>query len=84
MLISICIGSSCHLKGSYNEITQLQQLTEEDVNGSQIELKSVFCLGHCQGGVSVQIDDDPMIYNVSKDSVKDFYYNVVIPKLKVE
>lgn len=84
MLISICIGSSCHLKGSYNVITELQQLMEDDPYGSQIELKSVFCLGHCQNGVSVQIDDDPTIFNVSKDSVKDFYYNIVIPKLMMK
>lgn len=82
MLISICIGSACHLKGSYNVITELQQLIEEDSNGSQIELKSVFCLGHCQAGVSVQIDEEPTIYSVSKESVKDFYYNTVTPMLK--
>lgn len=82
MLINICIGSACHLKGSYNVITILQQLIEEDSNGYQIELKSVFCLGHCQSGVSVQIDDEETIYSVSKDSVKDFYYNTVISKLK--
>lgn len=81
MLINICIGSACHLKGSYNVINELQQLIEEDSNGSQIELKSVFCLGHCQAGVSVQIDEEPTIYSVSKESVKDFYYNIVIPKL---
>lgn len=83
MLISICIGSACHLKGSYNVITTLQQLMEDDSYGSQIELKSVFCLGHCQNkGVSVQIDDEPTIYSVSPDSVKDFYYKTVVPKLK--
>ncbi len=84
MLINICIGSACHIKGSYNVITAMQQLMEEDSNGSLIELKSVFCLGHCQSGVSVQIDDEPTIYSVTKDSVKDFYYNTVVPKLKGE
>lgn len=82
MLINICIGSACHLKGSYNVITKLQQLIEEDSNGSQIELKSVFCLGHCQAGVSVQIGDEETIYSVSNESVNDFYFNTVIPKLK--
>lgn len=82
MLIKICIGSACHIKGSYKVITELQQLTEEDSFGSHIELKSVFCLGHCQTGVSVQINDEETIYSVSKDSVKDFYYNTIVPKLK--
>ena len=82
MLINICIGSACHLKGSYNVITEFQKLIEDDEFGSLIELKSVFCLGHCQNGVSVQIDDEETIYSVSKSSVKDFYFNTVVPKLK--
>lgn len=82
MLISICIGSACHLKGSYNVITRLQQLIEDDSYGEQLELKSVFCLGHCQTGVSVQIDEEPEIYSVSKETVDDFYYHTVIPKLQ--
>lgn len=81
MLINICIGSACHIKGSYNVITAMQQLLEEEAYGNQLELKSVFCLGHCQSGVSVQLDDDPTIYSVTPDSVKEFYATTVLPKL---
>lgn len=81
MQIKVCIGSACHLKGSYNVITTLQELLEEDPNGSRIELKTVFCLGNCQNGVSVQLDDEPEIYSVSPQGVKDFYFNTVVPKL---
>ena len=81
MLINICIGSACHLKGSYNVITAMQQLLEEEPYGSKIELKSVFCLGHCQSGVSVQIDDEPTIYSVTSTSVRDFFESIVLPKL---
>jgi len=82
MEIKVCIGSACHLKGSYSVITKLQDILEEDeVNGDKIELSSVFCLSNCQNGVSVQIDDEPEIYSVAPEIVKDFYNNVILSKL---
>ena len=81
MVIKVCIGSACHLKGSYSVITELQELMEDDIFGKQIELKSAFCLGNCRNGVSVQIDEDPTIYSVTKETAKSFYYETVIPML---
>lgn len=79
MLISVCIGSACHLKGSYNIITDLQELIEEQNLGNQIELKAAFCLGHCQNGVSIQIDDNPEVYSVIPKNIKDFFHNTILP-----
>lgn len=81
MQIKVCIGSACHLKGSYNVITALQEILEEDEKGSQVELKSVFCLGNCQNGVSVQIDDEPQIFSVSPKTARKFYEEEVLPRL---
>jgi NADH:ubiquinone oxidoreductase 24 kD subunit len=82
MQISICIGSACHLKGSYNIITDMQELIEERSLGDQIELKAVFCLGNCQKGVSVQIDENPQIYSVTPKTTKEFFQDTVLPLLK--
>ena len=81
MQIKVCIGSACHIKGSYNVITALQQLIEDDENGTNIELKSVFCLGNCKNGVSIQIDEEPTIYGVLPKDVKQFYNEIIITKL---
>lgn len=81
MQIKVCIGSACHVKGSYNVITTLQQLIEEDEHGTEIELKSVFCLGNCKNGVSIQIDEESTIYGVLPQDVTKFYNEIVIPKL---
>lgn len=81
MQISVCIGSACHLKGSYNIITTLQELVEEQSLGNQIDLKAVFCLGNCQKGVSVQIDENPEIYSVSPKTAKEFFNDTVLPLL---
>ena len=81
MLISVWIGSSCHLKGSYDVIDKLQELVEENKLGNQVELKAVFCLGNCQNGVSVKIDEEEKIYSVTKKTVKEFFQNEVKSKL---
>lgn len=60
MIVQICIGSACHLKGSYQVIQNLKGLIEEEGLEEQVVLKSSFCLGACSGAVSVKIDDLPV------------------------
>lgn len=81
MLISVCIGSACHLKGSYDVIDKLQELVEENNLGDQVELKAVFCLGNCQNGVSVKIGEEEKIYSVTKKTVKEFFDNEIKSRL---
>lgn len=60
MIVQICIGSACHLKGSYQVIQNLKSLIESEALEEQIILKSSFCLGACSGAVSVKIDENPV------------------------
>lgn len=79
--ISICIGSSCHLKGSYNLIQILQQLIEENSLHDQVEMNAQFCMKHCQNGVSVSIGEE--LFSVSPDTAHDFFNSVVKEKVKL-
>ena len=58
MDVQICVGSSCHLKGSYNVIRAFQKLVEEYGLQDQIDLKAAFCMGHCTEGVSTMFGDE--------------------------
>ncbi len=80
MKITICIGSSCHLKGSREVVEGLQKMIARDGLKDKIELAGTFCLGKCQTGVNVLVDDER--YSVSPDTVEEFYRNTVLPKLK--
>ncbi len=80
MEIKVCIGSSCHLRGSYNLINTLQQLLEKDGKSDKVELKGVFCLGHCSESVSVMVDGE--YYGVMPTDTKTFYQTAVKPKLE--
>ncbi|MGV8905858.1 MAG: (2Fe-2S) ferredoxin domain-containing protein [Acetobacterium sp.] len=73
--ISICIGSACHVKGSYYVVKALNHLIAEQGLKDDIELVGSFCMGKCTDGVAVQCDD--VIYSVSMDNVKEIFEKIV-------
>jgi NADH:ubiquinone oxidoreductase subunit E len=79
--ISVCIGSACHLKGSYNVISELQELIETYDLGDKIDIKAIFCMGHCSDAVSVRINDDE-VESVSTHTVREFFNTRVLPLAK--
>lgn len=81
MELKVCIGSACHIKGSYNVINVFQQLIEEYHVFDQVELKAIFCLGHCMEAVSVQINEDE-IFSVSGKSARTFFKEQVLSRVK--
>lgn len=78
--LNVCIGSSCHLRGSYNVINIFQQLIEEHALHDKIDLRASFCMKHCQEGVSVAIDG--VHYSVSSESARDFFETVIMNNQK--
>ncbi len=79
MKITVCIGSSCHLKGSRQVVEQLQYLIAQHNLKDKIDLGGTFCMGNCQNGVSVTLDDK--IYSLSPETTKDFFEKEVLPKV---
>ncbi|MDI3480451.1 MAG: hypothetical protein PWQ97_106 [Tepidanaerobacteraceae bacterium] len=75
--ISVCVGSSCHLKGSYDIIKQLEKLIEKYQMEQEVELKAQFCFGHCTKPVSVKIDEEGP-YSVDKNAVEDFFREKIL------
>jgi len=71
MEIKICIGSACHLKGSYEVIKNCQAYIETHNLQAAIELKSAFCLGQCSGAVSVLVDGNTL-FSILPESVESF------------
>ena len=76
MNITVCIGSSCHIKGSRQVVEQLQRLIQENKLGNQVELGATFCMGKCQQGVCVTVDD--RFFSVKPETVSEFFYENVL------
>ena len=77
--ITVCIGSSCHIKGSRQVVEQLQYLIAENKLGEKVELGGTFCMGKCQQGVCVTVNDE--FYSVTPESVEDFFAKEVLAKV---
>ena len=79
MKITVCIGSSCHIKGSRQVVEQLQSLIAKNNLGDTVELGGTFCMGECQQGVCGTVDDT--FYSVTPDTVNEFFEKNVIAKV---
>ena len=77
--ITVCIGSSCHIKGSRQVVEQLQQLIAENNLGEKVELGGTFCMGKCQSGVCVTVND--AFHSVTPESVGEFFAKEVLAKV---
>lgn len=77
--ITICIGSSCHIKGSRQVVEQLQNLISEKGLADKIELGGTFCLGQCQQGVCVTVDGE--LCSVTPETVNQFFEEKVLTKV---
>ena len=81
MKITVCIGSSCHIKGSRQVVEQLQYLVAENNLKDRIDLAGTFCMGKCQSGVNVTIDEES--FSVSPETTKAFFEQEVMKRLKL-
>lgn len=79
MKITVCIGSSCHLKGSRQVVEELQYLISENNLKDKINLCGTFCIGNCQNGVCVTLDDTP--FSLTPETTKSFFENEVLKRI---
>lgn len=78
MIIQVCVGSSCHLKGSADIVELFQNSIQEHKLENEITLAGSFCIGKCNRiGVTVQIDDD-IHTGVTRENFKEFFTEKVL------
>ena len=79
MNITVCIGSSCHLKGSRAVVERLERLILERGKRDEIALCGSFCMGQCQTGVSVLLDGT--YFSLTPETTERFFIQNVLPRL---
>ncbi len=80
MKIKICIGSSCHIKGSRQVVETFQDLAAKHGLSDKVEMSGTFCMGNCKNGVCVDIDGN--VYSVSPETAGEFFFEHVISAFK--
>lgn len=82
MIIQVCVGSSCHLKGSMDIVGLLKKAIEDNHLERDVTLAGSFCTGRCnRNGVTITVDDDVYL-GVTKEGFRDFFQEKVLAKLK--
>ncbi len=84
MIVQICVGSSCHLKGSERIVELFQEYIEKYHLDYDVTLAGSFCTGRCnRTGVTIQIDDD-ICTGVTPETFDDFFEKNILAKLQQE
>ncbi len=78
--IYVCVGSACHMKGSYNLISTIQQTIDARRISDKVTVKAALCLGNCTGAVSVRVDDGEVL-SLEEKNIKSFFDKHVMNKL---
>lgn len=79
MTVTICIGSSCHLKGSREIIATLQKLVAEHKLENQVDLNGSFCTGNCMKGVCVTVDGE--FHSLTPETAESFFEKEILGRL---
>ena len=80
MKVTVCIGSSCHLKGSRLIVEELQSLIEMNGLQDSVELCGAFCVGNCVEGVCVKIEEE--LFSLKPENTKVFFEDEVLTRTK--
>ncbi len=57
-VITVCVGSACHLKGSHEIIEYFKDAIKTSKLESEVELKGAFCMDHCTDGANLMVDEE--------------------------
>lgn len=80
MKITVCIGSSCHLKGSRQVTEKLQELIAAHNLKDDIKMSGTFCMNNCQKGVCVTVDGD--LFSLSPETTEEFFEKEILTRVK--
>lgn len=84
MIVQICVGSSCHLKGSEKLVELFQNAIVENKLQDDVTLAGSFCTGKCNRiGVTVTVDDD-VFTGVTPENFSTFFNDKIVKKINEE
>jgi len=75
--VTVCVGSSCHVKGARKIIMHFNDLLKEYGLEDRVELKGSFCMERCGEGINWQIDDEPLTSSDVEDAIRVFKKRII-------
>ena len=82
LFVQVCVGSSCHLKGSHEIVEMMQSALKEHGVEDEVILSGSFCIGKCNRvGVTIQVGDEVHV-GITRENFQDFFRKNVLDALK--
>ncbi len=81
MEVQICVGSSCHIRGSAFIINVMQEKIKELHLEDKIVLKAQFCMGDCVNGVCMTVEGEK-IKHVSPANINEVFEKQIMEHVK--
>ena len=83
-IVQICVGSSCHLKGSQEIVELFEEAIAEHHLEDEVVLSGSFCIGKCNRvGVTVQVDDDVHV-GITRENFREFFKKNILDAIERE
>ncbi len=84
LIVQVCVGSSCHLKGSGEIVELLESAVAQHHIEDEVVLTGSFCIGKCNRvGVTVQVNDDVHV-GVTTENFRDFFKKNILDVIENE
>ena len=84
LIVQVCVGSSCHLKGSETIVELLEKAIAEHHIEDEIVLSGSFCIGKCnRSGVTVQVNDDIHV-GITTENFREFFKTNILDVIENE
>ncbi len=84
MIIRVCVGSSCHIKGAPEIVELFQKYIAQEKLEDDIVLVGSFCAGKCNRvGVTVSVNDE-VYTGINPQNFLNLWNDKIIPEIKKE
>lgn len=84
LFVQVCVGSSCHIKGSADIVELLEKAVDEYHLEDEVVLSGSFCIGKCNRiGVTIQVNDDVFV-GVTRENFKEFFTKNILDVIEKE
>ena len=84
LFVQVCVGSSCHLKGSADIVELFEKAVKDHNIEDEVVLSGSFCIGKCNRiGVTVQVNDDVHV-GVTREDFREFFKKNILDVIENE
>ncbi len=77
LIITICVGSSCSVRGSDELAAELFRLIQKENLDGLVDIVGAFCMDACSKGISVRVGEREFS-GIQPQQAEEFFYREIV------